>query len=505
MILIELTAAVNAAGALQTFYVADGRFVTGPADTPPNTAFEPCVLDPGSIGLHAFSDGRTGGATRLETGEIVLANVDGQFDAWLNYAFDGRPVVIRAGDGGAYPAAFSTVMVGTVESVEANWKTVVLRLKDKQWKLQLPARTVLYGGSNVLPDGLDGLPGDLAGKPRPVAYGKVFNVSAPLVNTSRYIFEVGVCQSVDAVYSNGVQLTAGTPYASQADMMANGPGAGVYRAWPAGGYFRLGSFAAEQVTADVTQGAAASDRSVAQILRRLALDAGLAAGDISAGDVAALDGLNPAVVGIWLDDAGGTYADAMDQIAASIGAWYGFDAAGVLRMGRLSAPGVAPAATLRAYDCLEGLERRPARDNGLPVWSVTVNHTRNWTVQNSGLAGSAAARRGFVEQERRAANAADASVRTQWLHAGTLAVDTLLTSAADAAAEAARLLALQKSLRGVFDVPVPLAVLAGSSLRMMDTVTLQLPRFGMDGGRNFRLIGIALNLANGTATLSLWG
>lgn len=502
MILIELTAAIDAAGTLATFYVSDERFVTSPTDSPANVAFEPRVLDPGSIGLHAFSDGRTGGATKLETGEIVLANVDGQFDALMNYSFDGRRVTIRSGAGGAYPGNFTTLMVGTAESIEVTWKQVVVRLRDRQYVFQLPVRAAaLYGGTNVLPNGLDGVATDIKGKARPMTYGKVFNVTAPMVNTSRLIFEVGACNTVDAVWSNGAALTVGANYTSRVDMEANAPAAGNYRAWPAGGYVRLGNYNSEQVTFDVTQGTS----TVAQVLMSLALLAGVGGGEISAADVTALDALNSAPVGIWIDDASTTFASAMDQIAASVGVWYGFDSAGILRMGRLSVPSGTPVLTIYEYDSLAGIERRPPKDNGMPVWSATVNYAKNWTVQTFGIAGSAATRKGFVAQDFRSAVAVDASVKTQWLLAGTVSVDGLMALESDAVVEATRLLGLYKVRRDIFDIPIDISLITLTPLRIMDVVAVQAPRFGMLGGRSFRLIGIALNLAAKTAVLSLWG
>ena len=505
MILIELTAAVDAAGTLKTFYQANARFVTSPTDTPANIAFGTRVIDPGSIGLHAFSDGRTGGATKLETGEITLNNVDGKLDHWLNYSFEGRPVMIRSGSGGAYPASFSTLLAGTVDGIDVTPTQLIIRLRDKQYLFDKPARTALFGGTNVLPNGVDGLPEDLKGKARPAAFGKVLNVSPPQVNTSRLTFEVGPCNSVDAVYSNGTALTAGAVYTSLADMEANAPAAGAFRAWPVGGYFRIGNYDAHQITADVTEGAAAADRTVAQILKRLAVSAGVAVGDISFLDMAALDALNPAIVGIWLDDDNSTFASAMDEIAGSIGAWYGFDQAGVLRMGRLSEPVGTPALVIRDYDTLATPERQPPRDAAGPAWSATVNHTKCWTVQTSGLAGSAAARAGFVGVERRSSNAAEASVKTQWLMSGRVEVDTLLTTTADGDAEAARLLAMHKVRRDLFDVSISVDLLTKRPIRIADVVMLQTARYGMSGGRLFRVIGFALNLAGNTATLYLWG
>jgi hypothetical protein len=503
MILIELTAAVDMAGTLRTFYVGDAQFATRPGDTPPHQAFDPSVIDPGSIGIHAFGDGRTGGGTRLETGEIVLDNTDGQYDEWVKYSFDGRQVVIRTGKGGVYPSDFATLLVATVEKTGTPPGQFVLYLRDKQLLFDQPVLTSTYGGTNILPTGLDGLATDLKGKQRPRALGQVFNVMPPQVNTARLIFEVGVCNSVDAVYSNGAALTADSNYTSQAEMETNAPAAGHYRAWPAGGYFRIGSYSSEQITADVTQGSASANRTVGQIIKQLALSSGVTGGEISDADVEALDALSSAQVGIWLDD-DTTVASAMDQVAASIGAWYGFDQTGVLRMGQLSEPAGAPALTLHDYDILGLPERRAPTDNGRPVWRVTVNHTRCYTVQTSGLAG-AAARPTFVGKERRSVNSANAGIKLQWLLADEMSIDTLLVSELAAQTEANRLLAMQSQRRDVFDVPIDIGVFAAAPLRMMVVVEVFLGRFDMAAGRRFRLIGISFNLAGSTATLSLWG
>ena len=505
MILIELTAAVDAAGTLQTFYVSTDRFTTAPGDTPGNKSFLPCVSDPGSIGLHAFSDGRTGGQTKLESGEITLINVDGKLDDWVRFSFDGRPLVIRAGDGGAYPSAFAPVLVATVEAVEFTWEKVVVKIKDKQYLFDTPILTALYGGTNVLPAGLDGLTTDLKGKARPRAFGSVSNVSPPMVNTSLLIFEVGVCNSVDLVYSNGAALTAGAAYTSEADMEANAPAAGYFRAWPAGGYFRIGSYSAEQITADVSQGASAAARTPGQLLAGLALAAGVSTSEISWTDAAALDVITSPVVGAWVDDSTTTYTSIMDQFAASAGAWYGFDVYGVLRMGRLSEPAGAAKAVLAEREVLEGMERRTPTDNGVPVYSVTVNHSKNYTVQTSGLAGSASSRQGFVSEEMRASNAADATIKTQWLLAGTLAVDTLLTTTAAGDAEAARLLAMYKVRRDLFDVPIDLSVMTAKGIWLLDVVKLDMARFSLNSGRLFRVIGIAFELSSNKVTLTVWG
>ena len=211
------------------------------------------------------------------------------------------------------------------------------------------------------------------------------------------------------------------------------------------------------------------------------------------------------VVGAWVDDSTTTYTSIMDQFAASAGAWYGFDVYGVLRMGRLSEPAGAAKAVLAEREVLEGMERRTPTDNGVPVYSVTVNHSKNYTVQTSGLAGSASSRQGFVSEEMRASNAADATIKTQWLLAGTLAVDTLLTTTAAGDAEAARLLAMYKVRRDLFDVPIDLSVMTAKGIWLLDVVKLDMARFSLNSGRLFRVIGIAFELSSNKVTLTVWG
>lgn len=507
-ILITLVGAIDAAGTTSNFYISDNTFVTSPTDTPANTAFEPCIINPGSIGIHLYSDGRTGGASKLESGEIVLANAGGALDAWINYSFDGRPITIRSGTTGAYPASYPAVFVGTIESVEATWSRIVIRLRDKQWKYRLPVLTTTYAGNNSPPNGLEGTASDLKGKVKPKVYGKVMNVSAPCVNTSKLTYQVntGVVASIDAVYDNGVALTPGVNYATSALLQAATPGASTFDTCLAEGYFRLGTSPVGEITADVTQGAAASNRTVAQIIKQLSTDAGVSGSEISSSDVTALDALNSDVVGIWIDDASTTFSSAMDSIAASIGAWYGFDSTGVLRMGQLTAPSGTPVATLYDYDVYESIERRAAKDTGVPIWSAKVNHSRIWTVQPSGIATSVtAARRAYLAEEYRSEIATDAAIKTQWLQATALEVDGLLTSAANAATEAARQLAMFKVRRDIYDVQITLSTFTAYSLKLMDVVEIEINRFGMSSGKSFRLIGIAYNLETSTVSLSLWG
>jgi hypothetical protein len=505
MITVELTAAIDAAGTLQTFYLSTDNFVTSPTDTPANTAFSPVLIDPGSIGLHAFSDGRTGGATKLEIGEISVANADGGFDGWLDYSFDGRPAVIRVGDGGVYPGSFYTLLTATVESIEISWKQVVVRLRDKQWKFDRPLVTNRYGGTNVLPGGIDGTAADIRGQAKPRVYGKVLNVAPVCVNTSKLIYQVSErpLASIDGVYDGASAVPFNAVYANSAALLAATTPAGKYDSCPSEGLIKFSTAPTYGFTVDAT---ASGAKTAAAVLNQIAVDVGVPSAEISSDDISTLAADNPAVVGIFINDADTTATSAMDEVAASVSAWYGFDKDGVLRMGRLSDPSGDPVVILQDFDVGDTIERRPLRDNGVPCYRVTVNHSKNYTVQTSGIAGAVtAARRAVVALPSLSEKAEDASVQTQWLMAKENTFLTLLTASADAAAEASRLLALYKAPRSLYEVPVDISVLVRNGLKLMDVVGMTLGRFGMDTGKNFRLLGVRLELSRALVTLTLWG
>jgi hypothetical protein len=507
MITVEITAAIDAAGTLTTLYLADAALTTLPADSPANVSFDASLTDPGSVAITAFGDGRTSGGTRLALSEIKAANIDGQYDGWLNYGFDGRPVVIRRGEPGAYPGAMTTVFTGTIEALTVTRREVVLRVRDKQFILARPVLSSFYGGTNTLPTGVDGSD-DLKGKPKPRLFGRCLNIPAPCVNTSKLIYQVssGPVQAVDAVYDRGEALTNAGDVADAATLQTTTPAAGSYITCISSGLFRLGAAPAGLVTTDATQGSTPAQRTAGQIISALATSAGLSGSEVSSTDIAQLNADNPSTLGLWINDAGTTFAQALDRVTATVGAFYGFDATGVLRSAVLTIPSGAPALFLEEYDVQDPFERRPARDGDLPAWSFTVRHSRLWAVQEADVAAAVTpARRAALATEYGTARAQDATVKNQFLLAAEETVDSLFVFAAEATTEAARRLALYNVRRNFFDVTVNADLLFDSGARLLSLVQLTNPRFGLSAGGLFRLLGIRLDLARNRATLTLWG
>lgn len=506
MILVELEAAVLADGTVERFYVSTDGFVTEPTDTPANREFKAVLIEPGSIGVSAFADGKTSGTSQLQAGALRLANIDGQFDAWVTYSFDGRPVTIRSGDTGAYPSDFPVIFTGTVEKVEATTSSIDITLRDKAFILDKPVLTTLYAGTNVGPIGLEGVAGDLKGKVKPRTYGAALNVGPPCVNTAKLTYQVsdGPVAAISAVYDRGASLTPGVDHSTSALLTAATVSAGTYQTCLAEGFFRIGSSPTGQITADVTQGATVAVRTVAQIIKALALAAGVPAGDIDAEAVAALDIDAPQVIGLHLNG-DTTFRAAMDMAAASVGAWWAFDPQGVLRMGQLSTPSGSADADFIEADVLKGFERRASDGDGLPVSRVVVRHSKFWTVQSSDVATSVGdARRSELANEYRSTDPAeDPAVKAQYAQARELVIDTLLTSEADGDVEAARQLALRKVRRDLFDVPVPVSVFAEARVRLGRTVKLTHSRFGLSAGKNLLLIGYDLDLGRRRVIMKL--
>lgn len=510
MLVLEITACTEASGTITTFYVSDNGYTTLPTDSPPNVSFDPCVIDPGSIGINAYSDGRTGGTTKLSMGDITLANADGHLDNWLNYSFDGRSLVIRSGPVGAsYPAGFSTVFTGTMESLEVDWDKIILRLRDKQMIFTLPLNTVQYAGNNVLPSGVEGTANDLLGKVKPRVFGKVFSITPEFVNTSKLIYQVsnGIVAAINAVYDNGAALTAGVVYANNTLLQATAPAAGSFSTCLAEGLIRLGSSAAGQLTCDVTQGATSAANTVGQIVKAMALSAGLSSGEISSTDVSTLDALNSSVVGIYVND-DSSFQSNMDALLNSIGGYMAFDAKGVLRMGILTAPVGTPIVTFQDYDIQSetGLTRIVPKDSGIPIYRTTLTHSKIYTTQTTNVAGSVSdAVKAALAIGVRTAKAEDLSIKNQWKLAGEATQDTLLTTATDATNEANRQLAMFKVRRDVYEFPISVDLFAANQLKIMDVVSINTSRYGLSSGKLFRIIGYSLNLANNQVVIQCWG
>jgi hypothetical protein len=306
-------------------------------------------------------------------------------------------------------------------------------------------------------------------------------------------------------------------YADLAALEAAAIHAGSYATCNAIGEFRQGSDASGEVTADVLgEGSAAAPDLALGLGRQKFADA-----DIDLPAFAALKVLTAAEVGLYVDDET-SIAAALDAVLGSVGAWWTLTPTGILTCGRFEAPSGIPAADVVVdADVLEsgGIDRVATADggNGVPAYKVTVGHQRNWTVQTSALLGSGVymnqdvvgavtnERRTWLNAELRTTVAEDAALKARLPGAVELRVDTLLDSPVEAAAEAARLLALYKVRRDRYTLRLPRRYFGG--LGLGHVIRLTWDRLGLAGGKLFRVIGQGVTVDGDSDILDLdvWG
>lgn len=508
--LVEIDAHNGAA--LLTFRFATEAYITSPSDSPANTIYEPRIVDPGSFSANLYNAGQTGGSASIGFGDLIIANADGAFDAWFDYGFDGRRIEIKllASTAAAFSSAV-TVFKGTIETIDTTdaWKTLRVRIFDNRLTLDKPLQTNRYAGTTLGAGNTAEGTEDLRDQPKPLAFGSVFGVRPYAANPFEGVFQVAD-NAVNGiqVYDGGSPLTGIGNYGSLSALIAATVLPGRYATCLALGLFRI-TRSAFQLTADVQEGALWYERNVAFLVRRMLQRAGLTTADYSDVSLNALNNLNSAECGIWIDS-DQHILDAVQQVLNSVGAWIAPNANGVLEVGRFDAPGT-PVTTLTMDDIIrpDNMSFEVTNDpgRGVPVWRVVVRYKRNYTP----LSGSEVAKctqqnedyKAYLATEWRERKAEDAAIKTKYKNAGELTIETCLTQPSDALAEATRLLSLYKARRD--RVKVVLWAERGAGIKLNDTVTVQVPRFGYGAGRPMRVIGRDENRAENIVTLDLFG
>lgn len=505
----------NAAGAVTMLRLCNGAGYNHPSAP----GFYIGVLKDGAQWTRScYRAGTTSGSVEVGVGGIIAVIADGQLDYIADYGLAGGALTLKllAHEEADYATAV-TIAVFTMEQAELSNDQVLFRVRDRLADLETAKLlTTRYLGTSTS-TGIEGGP-DLKGKVKARVFGYCREISPALVNGAKLIYQVndGAVFAVPMAYDRGAPLTFNTTeYVSQADMEANAPGLNEFRVWRAGGCIRLGALPAGQITCDVIVGDTAADRTTAQILKTMAISAGIDPGLIVAGDVTDLDAANPAVIGFYIDQEVSARA-AMEQVANSIGAWFGFDRLGQFRMRRFEAPAATPVVSLQrigqqdvplgVYDLIDP-QRRALEDpgRGVPVKTVTVSYQRCWTPATTDLAaGVTAARRAFLAEATRTATATDNAVALQFKSAGTRAFESLIDDPTAAQAEADRDLAMHKVQRSRYVTRTPFDLTFLGLVDLGSTVELRFGRFGLNAGKNFVVIGMRPVVAS-VIELDLWG
>jgi hypothetical protein len=509
---VEVAAYDPALPGVTTLYYSSGRLITTTTDTPPHIAFDDRILSAPNFVRRAFGNARVTSGGQASGGVLELANPDHALAALLDLGLDGRAIVVRVGiPGTAYPAAWTTWLSGTVEQLEVRADRAVLRIRDRTAILDQPLQATRYAGTNSLPNGAEGVATDIKGQPKPLAWGRCYQVPAVLVNTAMLTYQVhsGAMQAIDAVCDKGAALTFGADRANLAALEAAAIAAGSYDTCLALGLFRLGASPAGRITADIRGDAAGSyvDRAGAIARRILETVCAIPTGEIDTASITALDAVANYQIGIWIG-AETTRRAVIDALLGSVGAWCLPDREGIWTAGRLVAPPGAPLATYADAE-IDSIDREATNDpgRGIPAWQVTLRYRRNWAPASAADlvpvgAGMTEARRNDLQQEWRATVASDSGVQTAHLLATSIEADTLLTTEADAIAEAARRLALHSVRRDYVRLHTPLTD-DSAQHDLGDELRAVTPALGYAAGRNLVVLGITRE--GDTMIFEMWG
>lgn len=510
MYLAELTVYDRNAAATEVLRYSTGLgFVTGPAETPANTHYDPRILQPIDVSRHLFAPRRTMGRGVTIPGDLVLNNGDGELDEFLDLGIAGRQVVIRRTTvrRPAYPADFDTVLVGTMQLPEFEGDVVRIRLQDRRFDLEVPFQTTRYLGDG-LATGLEG-GSDVAGTLKPVCLGAPKRDVTPVcVNAQRLIYEHGA-DDASAVRVQGKPLTQGSDYASELELIGTAPSANQWRALPSSPYFRLGSSPAGRVTCDPVHGANAAARTCAQLFSVAAQRAPLVdSSDIEAADLTTLDGLDDSVLGFWTRE-DTTVAQVLDRIAATTHAAWWWDRMGSLRIRRFTYPRAADASlTLTEDDVVKGSLHRVATNDpgqGVPAYRQVVRWGRNYTPQTGDLDATLTdAERAELAREWLDAVSESEDVQTIHPLAGEMVRESLYTAQADAKAEADRRLDLYGPRRDMIEFTVEIND-DTYGLDLFDTILFSHSDYGLETPSPWIVVGIEPNAALGLVTLIVWG
>lgn len=462
-----------------TVYLSDRGYVSGPSESPANTYFAPRVMEALNFQRSMFQTGKLGGQSIPSFGSIILSNADGDLDDFATYAWDNRDVEVKIGEKGADLSKHFTIFKGKSKSVEFNDLEVNVIIRDGQDSFTRTFPPNVYGGTG----GTDGS-SIMAGVSKPLCFGEVYNITPVLVDEANNIYQVhdGQIEAIDAVYQNGAEISGFTT-----DL--------------ANGRFTLSSAPTGVITCDV-KGAKPSGtyhESVADIIRFIASEyAGFTdPDDFDTTSFSDLNTANNSTVGVYVPEKT-NILDVMDQLANSIGAFYGFNRDGEFNVGRLIAPTGTANLELDTTNIIE-LQRQPTT---IPNYRINVRYKKNYTVFNEDTLDASAADRDFQTRESAVETATSAGTLTVYPNSEILEVDSRLVGSSAASTEASRLASLYGSQRDIYRIRVKTQPF---TLKLNDVVKITFPRYDLTGGKLFRVISLFEDAAVNEVELELWG
>lgn len=540
----EIYAGIDPEGTQSRFLFATEAFHTGTGGSPADTPAYNRLIQPANFERSIASGKLIFGLTETGYGECVIANADGAFDVLATYGVDGRDFYLWAIESNtssiifeAFPTDWVRIFRCTMQSIVADGDVLRVRLRERFYDLNQKACPVFAGTG-----GVEGT-ADMTGQPKPMVWGGAYNVSPVLLSPSYLTYLVSATGSVSGHHAKDSgsviarQLTAGAQEddgaASFAALQGTSIQLGHYLTHATSGTMKLGSPPVGQVTVDALSTVSADP---AEVIKAILNSAGIATSgvysQIDASDFSAVSTWATSAssrVGIYARDTSTTYGQLISALAASIGAWIGYDRWGTIRIAIVVDPSGRTSALSIGMDEVISIKRTTSGDagRGVPFKSITQKYPRNWTPQNSGLAGVVPARvRGEIAEEfplstvttctqLSSSPPATVPITDQFTKAVDYPVESYgigrrvtSTGALEATVPApgSQFSALLGVPRDWIEVVIPFRITDFELVEIGGCVTVTHPRYGLSAGKKFMVTAIRYSLAgNPTATLTLWG
>lgn len=456
----------------QTEYLSNLAYISAPADTPANTAYDDLLAE-----IPEFRRGATevlSGTVTQAVGQLDIINESGDRDDWLDRGWNGRALSIYMGDPTWPKSDFREILVGISAGITAPARNRLrLALRDKEVLLDAPVQiTLLTAGPN-------------AGEPVPLCCGQCFNVEPVQTVAATLTYQVhdGPVNAITAVRDNGVAVA--------------------YTPTLAAGTFVLTAAPVGRITCDV-QGAKPGGvyhTKAADIINYLVTRSVLAAGDLDASSFTAMNTTCPQTLGIYIRSRR-NMREVLAEITRTIGAWREWSRLGKMQLGVLVAPTGTATVALDADDVAYGA--LTIKERRLPIATVRLGYARNWAVQDKASQAGAvtAANRELYGNAYQVVTATDATIKTAHPLAEEPEMEgTLFALQAEAQTEATRRLALYGQVRTTYELR---GFAAPFTVSLGDEPGLTHPRYAFAAGATGIVVALREQPTRGRLTMEIW-
>lgn len=477
-ILVEANVKVGASEI--TRYMSNRGYVTGAADTPANTIYEPIIV--GGINLQESLGLDSAGS--MQYGDFEIDNSNGDYNSWLNDTWTNRSVRVYIGDVSWARSKFRKVMDGIVFNIDSrNPSRLNIILRDKLQRLNSP----------ITEDKLGTRLGVMSIQSEtllPLTFGECHNVEPLLVSppTLEYQFHNGSAERLIEVRDNGVPVKHSSLSLEK-------------------GTFGLARNPAGQITCSVQgENNPSYSNTVADIIKIIATQYGKATDrftddEIDQTNLDFYKATNNQPIGLYIRERVNVL-EAIGTVAQSIGAQVVISREGKLQLLRLSLPPQSyyfPALDIEERDIKLGTFSIVGRTEVRA--GVKLGYCRNWIVQDNLQTAIPAEHKQLFKEEWLTVTQFDTTVANNYrLHKEPEREDTLLIRKSDADAEATRRLNLRKVQRTIYRFEGFAKCLQA---RLGQACTIKTERFGLSAGVTGMVISLSPDWISGTCTVEV--